>query len=431
MFNTKNIKKKIRKVEATPYSNYPDFDLVNIFDKEPVKKSTVRQLLKGVSKGADPKTTKDIFNKQVDYEASQWSVKRAKCEQKYIKQTLDEESRRYAEYEMLRKEIEKVDKDITALECDCVRVSDYLKHSPLFFGRLRNGESTANQDITARVKAGDAECEMKGPLLSKSFLSFILFFLALISDAFCFYTILSTNPSEYGLHDFSIFPIIIGLLAAFDGAPLYLGYAISLKLHGFSGSEVYSKLNSNVKPKCTIVNFLIIFSIVTFILGFTINVLFRLSQWNNTDVTNILGYHFITSGFILIPVVTSLLSLISGLLSFDPLLSDLHKLQKRLNLQKQYRDTLNRKIASFEAPPPEYMCNDNDVKDDNNNNNDNNKEEHNDVSSKYKSLRFQNFNNINPEKQIEIWVEYHKEIFSLRVDNAANKAEERKKGKNQ
>lgn len=63
-------------------------------------------------------------------------MKRAKCEQKYIKQTLDEESRRYAEYEMLRKEIEKVDKDITALECDCVKVSDYLKHSPLFFGRL-------------------------------------------------------------------------------------------------------------------------------------------------------------------------------------------------------------------------------------------------------------------------------------------------------
>jgi len=46
MFNTKNIKKKIKEVEATPYSNYPDFDLVNIFDKEPVKKSTVKQLLK-------------------------------------------------------------------------------------------------------------------------------------------------------------------------------------------------------------------------------------------------------------------------------------------------------------------------------------------------------------------------------------------------
>lgn len=52
MFNTKNIKKKIRKVEATPYSNYPDFDLVNIFDKEPVKKSTVRQLLKWSFKGS-------------------------------------------------------------------------------------------------------------------------------------------------------------------------------------------------------------------------------------------------------------------------------------------------------------------------------------------------------------------------------------------
>lgn len=119
--------------------------------------------------------------------------------------------------------------------------------------------------------------------------------------------------------------ITAALTIAFDVAPLYIGYALCLKSY---------KLGKSIH------NWILGFSTIACFLGIIGNVCFRVMTMDTAyQRTRNPEYALpITVLMCLLPIITSLVNLTIGCLSFDPLLFDMLRLSKRicrLNLRKR------------------------------------------------------------------------------------------------
>lgn len=118
--------------------------------------------------------------------------------------------------------------------------------------------------------------------------------------------------------------VVSAFAIAFEIAPLYIGYALCLK---------------NYKLGRPIHNWILLFSSVACILGVIANIIFR-------SLTMNIAYLYATGSktselalpmtilMSILPVITSLVNLVIGCLSFDPLLFDIMHLSKKLKLLK-------------------------------------------------------------------------------------------------
>lgn len=175
---------------------------------------------------------------------------------------------------------------------------------------------------------------------------------------------LTESSSEDATQIFAVpFLAVAGLLAAFEVAPLYMGYALCLKFHGLgkrdSGEQVWK--------------YVLGFSTAAFALGVAVNLCFRFLLFGGQFLPKIVEQieeagipkitqampvgEFLwkgalrlasiysdlkTSGdqltvtlgetimFSLVPVITSLINLTIGCLAFDPLYADVTRLSKKL-----------------------------------------------------------------------------------------------------
>ncbi|MBQ8942539.1 MAG: hypothetical protein IJ062_11955 [Firmicutes bacterium] len=114
--------------------------------------------------------------------------------------------------------------------------------------------------------------------------------------------------------------IVLGLTAAFDIAPLYIGYAICLKCY---------KLGRNIHT------WVLTFSTSACLLGIIVNIVFRVLTKNiaYTQGPNSLAIPM-TILMCIMPIITSLINLTVGCLSFDPLLFDIARLTKEIRILK-------------------------------------------------------------------------------------------------
>lgn len=122
--------------------------------------------------------------------------------------------------------------------------------------------------------------------------------------------------------------ITAALAVAFEIAPLYIGYSICLKCYNL-GKRIHK--------------WVFIFSCSACILGIIGNIYYRLGTMDIAYVNKLTGEVSsigmpITVLMCLLPVITSLINLVIGCLTFDPLQSDLLQLSKKLaklELRKQ------------------------------------------------------------------------------------------------
>lgn len=126
--------------------------------------------------------------------------------------------------------------------------------------------------------------------------------------------------------------IIAALAVAFEIAPVYIGYALCLKSYGLG------------KP---IHNWVLGFSTLACILGIFGNAYFR---YRTMDI----AYGFdnslalpLTVLMSILPIITSLVNLTLGCLSFDPLLFDLMKLSKKLRKLKIRQQKMKAYLEEF------------------------------------------------------------------------------------
>lgn len=120
--------------------------------------------------------------------------------------------------------------------------------------------------------------------------------------------------------------VVAAFSVAFEIAPLYIGYAICLKCYDLG------------KPVRKIVFKL---SLISFILGIFANTIFRIMTMDmaykklNPDATTRITDEIarpLTVLMIILPIITSLMNIVIGCLSFDPLIFDIHRLAKKLNI---------------------------------------------------------------------------------------------------
>lgn len=112
--------------------------------------------------------------------------------------------------------------------------------------------------------------------------------------------------------------IVSGFAIAFEVAPLYIGYALSLKCYDL-GKRIH--------------NWVLAFATIACFLGMVGNIVFRsLTMDVAGDQTNVLLALTIT--MCILPVITSLVNLVIGCLTFDPLLFDLSRIEKKLRVMK-------------------------------------------------------------------------------------------------
>ena len=143
--------------------------------------------------------------------------------------------------------------------------------------------------------------------------------------------------------------IIAAFTVAFEMAPLYIGYVMCLKSYGL-GKTIHSRIFG--------------LSFISFSLGILVNVFYRIFTMNiaykqlSTD-----GVTFETSELALpmtilmcvLPVITSLMNIVIGCLSFDPLLYDILKLTQKLRILQIRKQQLENYIDEMEQD--EYLKN--------------------------------------------------------------------------
>lgn len=195
---------------------------------------------------------------------------------------------------------------------------------------------------------------------------FVVLFSCCAIDIGGFWSIASKLGTQTGdrPHTFVIILSVAGLAAAFEVAPLYMGYALCLRFHN---------LGERIR------NYVLGFSMAAFLLGVLVNFYFRFltffdqflpgivecmeraSLWERlhsmplpelfekvclklvqiyTNLASAKGYGEGTAKlvvsftetvtFSLIPVITSLINLTIGCLAFDPLYADVARLSKKL-----------------------------------------------------------------------------------------------------
>lgn len=157
----------------------------------------------------------------------------------------------------------------------------------------------------------------------------------LLFDFAGFYQLVSNT-----LYESPIMRVVIigGFTAAFELAPLYIGYTQSLDFYEW-GIKPFNKLI------CT-------YARIAFVLGVLTNIIYRCLTLKETS-ENLNLSHRGSFGFTIVmcilPVITSLINLVIGCLAFDPLYMHLTKLSKQIAVLTEKERQL---IACLE----EYDC---------------------------------------------------------------------------
>lgn len=159
------------------------------------------------------------------------------------------------------------------------------------------------------------------PLYARKGFALPLVIVFAICDILGFKQVVETNIPTNDVQSFSI---IIGLSAAFEIAPIYIGYAICQKCYSLGTQGIEEIKNRKIPSMST---FVLIFSILACILGIGANVIFRFLTISSLHDKTKLAETIIMCT---IPVITSLVNLSVGCLSFDPLIMDIFNLSKRL-----------------------------------------------------------------------------------------------------
>lgn len=133
--------------------------------------------------------------------------------------------------------------------------------------------------------------------------------------------------------------IISALAVAFEIAPLYIGYALCLKSYGLG------------KP---IHKWVLLFSTMACVLGIFGNTFFRVFTMKTAYMNPVTGEMDstalpLTVLMSLLPIITSLVNLTIGCLSFDPLLFDLLRVSKKLQKLKIREQQIMAYLAEFEG----------------------------------------------------------------------------------
>ncbi len=131
--------------------------------------------------------------------------------------------------------------------------------------------------------------------------------------------------------------ITTSLAIAFEVAPLYIGYSICLKCYRL-GRKIH--------------NWVLLFSCSACILGIVGNTIFRITTIdiayiNPTTLTTSEVGMPITVIMCILPVITSLMSLVIGCLTIDPLQFDLLRLSKKLAKLKLRRQRIMAYLEEF------------------------------------------------------------------------------------
>lgn len=125
------------------------------------------------------------------------------------------------------------------------------------------------------------------------------------------------------------------LAVAFEGAPLYIGYSICLKCYRL-GKRIH--------------NWVLGFSCSACILGIISNIIFRVKTMDvayNNSPTMFSIRQPLTVLMCILPIITSLMSLVVGCLTFDPLQFDLLKLSRKLAKLKRRRQQIKAFLEEF------------------------------------------------------------------------------------
>lgn len=197
------------------------------------------------------------------------------------------------------------------------------------------------------------------PVYASLITACLSFILSAISDFFCFVQLLSTNNTnslfwERGFWKDSInnLPVLVGLMLAFDAAPLYIGYMLCIK-----------SIRQDCKDyhKNDVLDKAFVFSIIAFVLGIITNFILRLREWDGIEFWCwIRGMHAIKAcnlkliAMCFIPLITSLMSLTVGCLTFDPLQFDLNRISKKLAELRVQRVRLKEYIKKYETSDGKY-----------------------------------------------------------------------------
>lgn len=208
-----------------------------------------------------------------------------------------------------------------------------------------------------KIKWKDLETTITMPWQGKIWITFLLTLIAMICDAAGFAELVCRAN---GITDFSdIFnidniittiPIILGLAVAFDVSPVFVGYALCLIKHGL-GSTSYDK-EKDGKDTCfkehkpALIWFVLIFDTIAFIAGFVINCIMRANQIGSKDYAG--GYEKFPYFMMLLPLITSFVTLSAGCLSCDPYIFDLHNVSKRLATLQTQKANLKAIIKGYE-----------------------------------------------------------------------------------
>ena len=142
-----------------------------------------------------------------------------------------------------------------------------------------------------------------------------------IMDIVGFWQIMSSIAAVNSVYKF----VIIAVLAiAFEGAPLYIGYTLSLRCYQWASA---------------IHKWVLGFSVGACMLGIVGNTVFRIFTMDIAYPDMINGGRSdiavpLTVLMIILPVITTLFSLTLGCLTFDPLLIKLKKMAKNLSVMK-------------------------------------------------------------------------------------------------
>ena len=129
--------------------------------------------------------------------------------------------------------------------------------------------------------------------------------------------------------------IVSSFAIAFEVAPLYIGYALSLKCYGL-GKNIHS--------------WVLAFSTIACILGVIGNVIFRSLTYDvlaQNDTLTPQGALAVMITMCILPVITSLVNLVIGCLTFDPLLFDLSRVEKKLRVLTVKKRQLESAIESL------------------------------------------------------------------------------------
>lgn len=131
--------------------------------------------------------------------------------------------------------------------------------------------------------------------------------------------------------------ITASLAVAFEIAPLYIGYSLCLKCYHL-GHRIH--------------NWVLVFSCLACSLGIIGNIFFRFKTMDIAYIEPTTGNTSkvalpITVLMCLLPIITSLISLVVGCLTFDPLQMHLLKLSKKMAKLKQRRQQIKASLEEF------------------------------------------------------------------------------------